>query len=246
MRFAAKLAAFATFALAACSQPTTLAGPPQTGPSIEQARADAYNGPKARIAVSEFEDKMSSTSQYRAEYGRGMADMLSDALFSTNRYIVLEREKIQAVMAEQNLGASGRVKKETAAQIGELEGAELLVTAAITGFDPSQSGGGAVLGGLLPTRWQSLGQIAGGISQAYVAADVRLIDTSTGRSAHVNGSATNFGGIGSVIGSSIGTGLTGFSHTPMESAIRDMIQQAVNFVVTRTPASYYHPMRAQQ
>jgi hypothetical protein len=44
------------------------------GPSIGEAQAERYDGPKARIAVADFEDKMSSSGQYRGEYGRGMAD----------------------------------------------------------------------------------------------------------------------------------------------------------------------------
>jgi hypothetical protein len=44
------------------------------GPGIGQAQAEDYDGPKARIAVADFEDKMSSSGQYRGEYGRGMAD----------------------------------------------------------------------------------------------------------------------------------------------------------------------------
>ncbi len=216
----------------------------QSGPSIGQARAEAYNGPKARVAVSEFEDKMSSAGQYRAEYGRGMADMLSDSLFHSGRYIVLERQKLQAVMAEQNLGASGRVKKETAAQVGELEGAELLVTAAITGFDPGSSGGnvsGSPLSSVLKgSAGNLISQLSGGVNTARIAADIRLIDTNTGRvvaSTNVNATATSYTGM---IGSSMGSGLGAYSNTPMETAIREMIQRAVDFVVTQTPANYYH------
>ena len=87
------------------------------GPDMASARAERYDGPKARIAVAEFEDKTASAGAYRAEYGRGMADMLTTSLFQTNRYVVLERQKLRAVMAEQNLGATGRIRGETAAQI---------------------------------------------------------------------------------------------------------------------------------
>ena len=62
------------------------------GPDMDSARAEAYDGPKARIVVADFEDKMSSQGQYRVEYGRGMSDMLKTALFQSNRYVLLERE----------------------------------------------------------------------------------------------------------------------------------------------------------
>ena len=109
--------------------------PARGGPDIQSAQAEAYNGPKARIAVADFEDKMSSRGQYRAEYGRGLSDMLTTALFQTNRYIVLEREKLGAVVGELKHGTSDLFRREATAPLGELEGADLLINAAITGFD---------------------------------------------------------------------------------------------------------------
>jgi curli biogenesis system outer membrane secretion channel CsgG len=221
--------------------------PPGQGPSLGQAQAERYDGPKARIAVADFEDKMSSSGQYRAEYGRGMADMLATALFNTNRYIVLERQKLTYVLAEQDLGASGRIKRETAAPIGELEGAELLVTAAVTGFDPGVAGGGGSAGGVLGTllgkaAGQTLGNIAGGFRRAHLALDLRVIDTRTGRVVAANsveGSATEFSGSGGAAGVTFGGALGGFAKTPMERAIREAIQESVDFVVSKTPARYF-------
>ena len=217
------------------------------GPSIGEAQAERYDGPKARIAVADFEDKMSSSGQYRAEYGRGMADMLATALFNTNRFIVLERQKLTYILTEQDLGASGRIKRETGAPIGELEGAELLVVAAVTGFDPGVAGGGGsaggVLGGLLGARaGQTLGNIAGGFRQAHVAIDLRIVDTKTGRVVAANsaqGSATDFSGSLGVANTTFGGALGGFAKTPMEKAIREAIEASVNFVASQTPAKYY-------
>ena len=222
---------------------------PAGGPNIEEAQAQPYDGPKARLAVADFEDKMSSTGQYRAEYGRGMADMLATALFNTNRYIVLERQKLSYVIAEQDLGASGRVKRQSAAAIGELEGAELLVVASVTGFDPGVSGGGAnlgVLGSLFGGRAGSvssaLGSIAGGVRTAHIAIDLRLVDTKTGRVVAANsveGSASDYSGSLGVANTPVSAALGGFSKTPMEKAIREVIQASVAFVVSKTPAQYY-------
>lgn len=211
------------------------------GQDMASAQMEAYNGPKARIAVADFEDKMSSSGHYRAEYGRGMSDMLTNALFQSNRYIVLEREKLEAVIAEQNLGASGRVKKETAAAIGEIEGAELLVTAAITGFDPGAAGGGGGMAGVIPGG-NLLGAVAGSFKKAHVAMDLRVIDTRTARvlaATSVEGSATAFGAGGLGIGGAMSGGLGGFSKTPMETAIRKMITEAVKFIVAQTPQEFY-------
>jgi len=134
--------------LSGCAQLEQPGGPKREAttehiPGIAAVQAEAYDGPKARIAVKDFEDKMSSTGVYRAEYGRGMRDMLTTALFQTNRYIVLEREKLEGVIQELRSGTSDLHRQEATVPLGELEGAELLVTAAVTGFDPGTSGGAA-------------------------------------------------------------------------------------------------------
>jgi curli biogenesis system outer membrane secretion channel CsgG len=213
---------------------------------MNAAQAEHYEGPKARIAVADFEDKMSSSGQYRAEYGRGMADMLATALFNSDRYIVLERQKLSYVIAEQDLGASGRMKRQTAAPIGELEGAELLVVGAVTGFDPGVSGGGgnlgAALGGLLGRGGAAIGSLAGGVRTAHIAIDVRVVDTRTGRVVAANsvqGSASEFSGSLGIAGTPFSAALGGFSKTPMEKAIRDVIETSVNFVVSKTPRQYF-------
>ena len=219
---------------------------PGAGSAIDAAQAEHYEAPKARIAVADFEDKMSSSGQYRAEYGRGMADMLATALFNSNRYIVLERQKLSYVIAEQDLGASGRMKRQTAAPIGELEGAELLVVGAVTGFDPGVSGGGGnlggALGGFLGRGGAAIGSLAGGVRTAHIAIDVRVVDTKTGRVVAANsvqGSASEFSGSLGIAGTPFSAALGGFSKTPMEKAIRDVIETSVNFVVSKTPRQYF-------
>lgn len=226
--------------LAACVPPAATKVTSGTGgATVAVAQAERYDGSKARVAVLDFEDKMSSKHWYRAEYGRGMRDMLSTALFDTNRYIVLEREKLRGVIAEQDLGASGRVKKETAAAIGEIEGAELLLVGAVTGFDPGVSGGTGALAALGAGK---LGALLGGVNTARVTIDMRVIDARTSRvvaATSVEGKAAGYAGAGALGGSSLGAGLGGFAKTPMEAAIRKTIEEAVDFVVARTPQDYY-------
>jgi curli biogenesis system outer membrane secretion channel CsgG len=213
------------------------------GPSIQEAQAAAYNGPQARVAVSRFTDK-SGKGWWTGAIGDGMADMLATALFHSGRYIVLERQQLGDVLQEQDLAASGRIRKETAAPIGQIEGAELLITGAVTEFEGAASGGGGGVGG-----WGGsvFGAIAGGFQKAHMAIDVRVIDTRTSRvvsATSVEGSATdvNLGGAlgGAVGGGALAGALGGWSKTPTEKALRICIQKAVDFVVSRTPAQYYH------
>ena len=122
--------------LGACSGATVVSR--GDGPTIREAQETPYDGNKKRIAVTAFERK---TPKGGTTIGSGLSSMLADALFNTNRFIVLERERLDEVMAEQDLGDSGRFRQETVAPKGELEGAELLIRGAVTEFEPECRGG---------------------------------------------------------------------------------------------------------
>jgi len=215
------------------------------GKSIEEAQQEAYDGPKARVAVARFTDK-TGKGWWTGAIGDGMAEMLTTALFHTNRYIVLERQTVSDVLREQDLGAAGRIKKGTEAPIGEIEGAELLITGAVTEFEGAQSGVGGGIGGIGGTAGRILGGIAGGIKNAHMAIDVRVIDTKTSRivaATSVEGKATDFALGGALAGAggggALGGALGGWSKTPTEKALRICIQEAVKFVASKTPVTYY-------
>ena len=215
------------------------------GKSIEEAQQEAYDGPKARIAVSRFTDK-TGKGWWTGAIGDGMADMMSTALFNTNRYIVLERQILGDVLKEQDLGASGRIKRGTEAAVGEIEGAELLITGAVTEFEGAASGVGGAIGGFGGVG-RILGGIAGGVKNAHMAIDVRVVDARTSRivaATSVEGEASDFNLgaalAGPVGGGALGGALGGWSKTPTEKALRLCIQEAVKFIVAKTPQTYYH------
>ena len=211
------------------------------GPSVEEVTR--YQGPKARIAVSRFE--MKAAKGY-GEIGSGLSDMLVDALFRSNRFIVLDRgEGHQDIKEELALSESGYTEKGKAAEKGALEGADVLLTGAITAFEPEAEGTGG--GGLiipLPLK------IGGGLriksNKAYIAANLRMVDVRTGRvinTARVEGKASDFK-IGVVGGGLIGSvvlvgGFEKYRNTPMEKAVMVMLDNAVNEIVKSVPEEYY-------
>lgn len=228
------VAGIALVGLAACT-PVALSG--FGAPEETAKQAAAYRGPKRRIAVADFEDKVLS-QHYNPEFGRGMSDMLITALVQTNRFTVLERKSLQAVLAEQDLGASGRVKKETVAPPGEIEGAELLVTPVITAFEPDVAGKAGDLSS------QPLGSLLGRITgtlkfqKAHVAVDLRVVDARTARviaAGSAEGSAASFDAGGALAGGALSGSLSGFAKTPMETAIREMTRKAVEVIAAQTP-----------
>jgi len=110
-----------------------------------------------------------------AEFARGLTEALTTVLVKTGKFVVLERAAMQAVQAEQQIGASGAVTKETAAQTGALLGAQVMITGDITGFTHDRSG----IGGALTNIVKGL-SVASERVTAEVIIDLRLIDASTG------------------------------------------------------------------
>jgi len=241
------LIVFLTFSFAQAQLiPPKARGTPSAGPTIDQAQKEDYMGPKARVAVTKFEDKSARGGE---AIGNGMAEMLANALFATNRFIVLERQSLDNVIREQDLGASGRVRQETAARIGEIEGADLLIEGTITEFEPGSSGAGGGLGGVLSRRSGVVGGILGGIRTSHVAMIVKVIDAKTSRrlaSEQIEGKATDIGGLAGMGGGGLAGVFGGYSKTPMEKAIRISIEEAVRLILAKTPAEYYRASTTPQ
>jgi curli biogenesis system outer membrane secretion channel CsgG len=124
--------------------------------------------------------------------------------------------------------------------LNDVEGAELLVAGAVTEFEPEAGGGeGSVGKGVLPSS-SFIQNLAGSFKQAHLAIDLRLIDTRTSQlvaATSVAGKATDMGLATS--GGSREWAWKGHAKTPIEKAIRAALSEAVQFVITQTPASYY-------
>src|SRR4030043_1711289 len=130
-----------------------------------------YYGPKKRIAVTKFENKVPGVyGNWRL--GEGFAEMVTTELMKTGRFIVVERQALQDVVGEQELGQTGLVRQESAAKVGELLGAQIIVRGVVSEFDMAESGGGGGIG-IAGFR------LGAKTSNAHVAVDIRLIDTNT-------------------------------------------------------------------
>lgn len=134
-------------------------------------------GPKKRLAVSNFEDK-SGNSWYKHDLGSGMADMLTTSLFKTGKFNMVERQAVNKVMEEQALGASGAVTQGSAAKLGKILGTSAIITGSVTEFGV-KDGGGKIggLGGMTKGLVSSFGVKS---NTARVGIDLRIVDTTTG------------------------------------------------------------------
>ncbi|TVQ17625.1 MAG: hypothetical protein EA361_02190 [Bacteroidetes bacterium] len=83
---------------------------------------------KTKIAIMEFPDLHGTIS----ELGMFIPEELTTRLFMTRRFEVLERQLLNKVLEEQNLGMSGLIDASSAAQIGKILGVDAIVTGTIT------------------------------------------------------------------------------------------------------------------
>jgi curli biogenesis system outer membrane secretion channel CsgG len=201
-----------------------------------------YSGPKARIAVAEFDVKAAKAG---GEIGSGLKEMLVTALVSSNRFRVVERQVLDHVMQEQELAASGAAQAE-GPQRGQIKTADIIITAAVTEFEPQASGGAGGIGGGGGVGSGVLGALLGAsLNKAHMALDIRVIDTSTSEvlaATRVQGQASDVSGgmvAGFIGGWALGGGLTMYANTPMEKAIRICIIEAIRYISQTIPPNYY-------
>ncbi|MDD3763843.1 MAG: CsgG/HfaB family protein [Nevskiales bacterium] len=112
---------------------------------------------------------------------RGVRDMLTTELFASDRFIVLERDDLDAIVAEQ-IFSEAQATGETAQLPPSpgLEGADLLVVAALTAIDPGVDG--AALPIPVPIGDDhGFGILHLRVARGYAAMDLRVIDVRTGR-----------------------------------------------------------------
>lgn len=171
---------------------------------------------KPTIAVMEFEVKAGYNA--RRKLGNGMSDMLVNALVESQCFRVMERSRIAAILKEQNLGRDGIVSASTAASVGQMIGAQLLVMGTVTEFDENESGGG--VGAFLGRA------VAGvGMKTAHVGLIVRIVDATTGEILVSKSVDKKVNKLGLAAGSLYGLGIGGGLYT--SQAMQDAIEQTL-------------------
>ena len=182
-------------------------------------------GQKPVVAVNEFKNETSAGWWYGGA-GRDLADMLTNELQATGNFKMVEREKLAAVLDEQDLADSGRIKKGTGAKIGKLTGAQYIVTGSLSAYEENVQG----TGGGLSFRGISVG---GKKESAYLAVDLRVIDTTTGEIEFVRTVEGRSSGGGVAVGlyrGGFGGNLAKQEKTPAGKAIRAAIVEISDYL----------------
>ncbi|MBN2384372.1 hypothetical protein JXQ70_15955 [bacterium] len=118
---------------------------------------------KKRIAVVRFDNK----SGYGAwELGWSAADMMMTKLFKSDKFTLIERAQLEAILNEQGLGQSGVITPQTAAQVGKVLGVSAVVIGTVSAFSIDEGGSSFYVGSYHRTT-------------AKCTIDVRIVDTSS-------------------------------------------------------------------
>src|SRR3546814_2570088 len=110
--------------------------------------------------VRSFTNNSDSAAWWHGGVGSQLADVLSNELSATGDFKVIERQKINAVLAEQDLAASSRMRPGSTPHSGNITGAQYLITGSVAAYteDTTNTGGGLNIAGF---------RVGGGKSEAY-------------------------------------------------------------------------------
>ncbi len=143
------------------------------------------------VAVMDFDYGTVDNWWGQHDIGKGMSDQVVDALLEDGSFRVIERKKLDTVLAEQDFSNSDRADAATAAKIGKLLGVNYIIAGSITKFSTEKRGGAGSIGGI--------GRLGISKAKSEVALTARLIDVNTGEimlSAKGAGQSSKGGGFG--------------------------------------------------
>ena len=178
---------------------------------------------KKTVAVFDFQNDSGYSSVLNL--GQDFSTQLSDALIQSGKFIVLTRQDIDVVIAEQDLAQSGRFAKSSTAKVGKILPAQILIKGRITEFQENKSGGG---------QGFSIHGVTLGANKAtaHIAVIVQLVDSTTGEiidSKRVEGQA-NAGGFSIGYSGSFSLSSSSFKKTPLGKAVQMAIDRAAIYV----------------
>lgn len=185
----------------------------------------AFAADRPVVAVNEFRNNTSAGWWYGG-VENDLADMLAAELASTGDFKVVERKKLGAVLDEQDLAESGRIAAATGAKIGKLTGAQYLIVSTVSAYEEKTQG----TGGGIAYKGISLG---GKKDDAYIAIDLRVIDTTTGEIEYARTVEARAGGGGVSVGvwrNGVAAGFDKYKNTPAGKAIRAVTLEMVDYL----------------
>ena len=143
------------------------------------------------VAVKEITNNTAGVWWWSPRVSKQLTDMLSNELKASGNFTLVERAGVKQVLDEQELAELGITRKSTAPKRGMMTGAKYYVLGAVSDYqentETKSGGGGFSIMGFGQRKSSSQ-------SKAYVALDIRVVDTTTGEIAYartIEGKATS-------------------------------------------------------
>jgi curli biogenesis system outer membrane secretion channel CsgG len=216
-------ATVACILVAGCSTTTTIEkrGDPVTqGANAEKVRTPLPYASRIKVAVLDFDDR---TDFGRGRLGRSAANVLVTFLSRSGQFALYEREKIDKVMVEQGILATGKVDSSAAVSIGKAVGVDYVFIGAVSEFGYRSKRSQALIFGDKITQ------------QAEATVDVRMIEVATGR---IVASESGTGVVTVKTGHVLGVGTSaGYDETTAANALRAAISQYVDVLIDQCLAN---------
>ena len=221
--------------------PVAISAPPPGPPTAAQLQAQ-----KKRVIVDEFDystvkTQVQAVFNTQQDIGKGIRAMLVKRIADANNLVVVERAKIQNIMKEQDFNASNRVKQGSGARVGNISGADAMLSGDIVIFGRDDKKRSVKGGGLF-------GSVVGGIAasknedKAVVVVDYRLIDAETSEviaTGEARGESVRKGNALGAIGGALGKGIAGvqvdmtssnFAQTIIGEATQDCVNKLADIL----------------
>jgi curli biogenesis system outer membrane secretion channel CsgG len=210
------------------------------------AQSGTAQAQKKRVIVDEFDYSAVRTSvqavfNTQQDIGKGIRAMLVKRIADANNLVVVERAKMNTLIKEQDFNASNRVKQGTGAQIGQISGADALLSGDVVVFgrDDRKTSvrGGGIAGGIIG----GIGKAASS-DKAVVVIDYRLIDAETSEviaTGEARGESERKGSAFGAIGGALGKGAGGvqvdmtssnFAQTIIGEATQDCVNKLADIL----------------
>lgn len=127
---------------------------------------------KIKIAIWDFDNNSQAHYWFVNELGKAARNQIDTAIAEnktlSDKFSVIEREKLALVMKEQGLGSAGALDPQSAAKVGRLLGVKYIVTGAVDSFKMNNTKGAIGKFG-----------VGGNMVSAEAAVSMRFIDTTT-------------------------------------------------------------------
>jgi curli biogenesis system outer membrane secretion channel CsgG len=223
--------------------------PPAAPAAPVPMTAAVANAMKKRVIVDEFDYSTVMTSVAAVfgtnqNIGKGIRAMLTNRLGQQQKVVIVERAKINSLMAEQDRNASNRVKQGSGAKIGRISGADALLAGDIVIFGRDDKKKRVAGGGLFGA---GVGAIAASRStdKAVVAIDYRVVDAETSEviaTGEARGESVRKGTALAAIGGAFGAGVAGagfdmtssnFAQTIIGEATQDCVNKLAEILDTQ-------------